>query len=64
MLAPLRRVAGVVQLAGARRLPGSLVLQDAGSANLASMGKPLAAADLAALAARLARAVAGTHRRG
>ena len=64
MLARLRGVGGVVQLAQARRLPGSLVLQDAGAANLASVGKPLAAADLAPLAAGLARAVAGMHRRG
>ena len=64
MLERLRGTPGVAQLAAGPRYPGSLVLADAGEENLASVGKPLAADDLAGLAAGLAQAVAGMHRRG
>ena len=64
MLERLRGVAGVAQLAGAPRYPGSVVLADHGDTNLAGMTKPLAADELAGLGLGLARAVAGMHRRG
>jgi signal transduction histidine kinase len=64
MLERLRGVAGVAQLAGAPRYPGSVVLADAGRASLAGAAKPLAAGELAGLAERLGQAVAGMHRRG
>ena len=64
MLERLRGVAGVAQLAGAPRYPGSVVLADAGGASLAGAAKPLAAGELAGLAVGLGRAVAGMHRRG
>jgi signal transduction histidine kinase len=64
MLERLRGVAGVAQLAGAPRYPGSVVLADAGAASAAGAAKPLTADDLTGLAAGLGRAVAGMHRRG
>jgi signal transduction histidine kinase len=64
MLERLRDVAGVVQLAEAPRYPESVVLADAGPASLAGQAKPLAADELAGLAVRLGRAVAGMHGRG
>jgi signal transduction histidine kinase len=64
MLERLRGVAGVAQLAGAPRYPGSIVVADAGSASLAGLAKPLAAGDLITLAVELLRAVAGMHRQG
>src|SRR5580704_4153608 len=64
MLARLRGVAGVAQLAGTPRYPESVVLADAGEASLAGAAKPLAAEDLTGLGLGLARAVAGMHRRG
>jgi hypothetical protein len=64
MLERLSGTPGVAQLAGGPRYPASLVLADAGEENLAGVGKPLAADDLMGLAAGLARAVAGMHRRG
>jgi predicted ATPase/GAF domain-containing protein len=64
MLERLRGVAGVAQLARAPRYPGSVVLADAGDVSLAGVTKPLAAAELARLAVRLGRAMAGMHRRG
>jgi signal transduction histidine kinase len=64
MLQRLRGVAGVAQLAGTPRYPGSVVLADAGAASLAGAAKPLAAGELAGLAVGLGRAVAGMHRRG
>ena len=64
VLERLRGAAGVAQLAGAPRYPGSVVLADAGGASLAGAAKPLAAGELAGLAVGLARAVAGMHRRG
>src|SRR4051812_4080911 len=65
MLARLRAVAGVAQLVGeAPRYPRSVVVADAGGESLAGVAKPLAVSDLVGLAARLARAVAGMHRRG
>ena len=63
MLARLRGVAGVAQLAAGLRYPGSVVLADAGDTSLAGLAKPLAADDLIRLAVPLARAVAGMHRR-
>jgi predicted ATPase/signal transduction histidine kinase len=64
MLERLRGVAGVAQLAGAPRYPGSVVLADAGGASLAGVAKPLAAGELAGLAVRLGQAVAGMHHCG
>jgi signal transduction histidine kinase len=64
MLERLRGVAGVAQLAGAPRYPGSVVLADPGETNLAGITKPLAAEDLTGLGLGLARAVAEMHRRG
>ena len=64
VLERLRDLAGVAQLAGGPRYPGSVVLADAGDASLAGVAKPLAAGQLIGLAAGLVRAVAGMHRRG
>jgi AAA ATPase domain/Protein kinase domain len=64
MLERLRGVAGVAQLAEAPRYLGSVVLEDAGEANLAGMTKPLAVEELTGLGLGLARAVAEMHRRG
>ncbi len=64
MLERLPRVAGVAQLAGAPRFPGSVVLEDAGGLSLAGVTGPLPAGELAGLGLGLARAVAGMHRRG
>src|SRR5271170_6590387 len=64
MLERLRGVAGVAQLAGTPRYPGSVVLADAGEASLAGAAKPLAAEDLTGLGLGLARAVGEMHRRG
>ena len=64
MLERLPGVAGVAQLAGAPRYPGSVVLEDAGGASLAGMTKPQPGGELAALGLGLARAVAGMHQRG
>src|ERR1700754_4571806 len=58
MLERLGGVAGVAQLAGAPRYPGSIVLEDAGAASLAGMTKPLPVEELAGLGLGLARAVA------
>src|ERR1700744_1562404 len=46
MLARLRGIAGVAQLAQAPRYPGSIVLTDIHGANLASVAKPLPAEEL------------------
>jgi predicted ATPase/signal transduction histidine kinase len=64
ILERLGGVPGVAQLAEVPGYAGSIVLADAGGRNLAGLAKPLAADDLAKLAAGLARAVAGIHRRG
>jgi signal transduction histidine kinase len=64
MLERLRGVEGIAQLAGAPRYPGSIVLADSGGTSLSGMAKPLPAGELIELAAGLARAVAGMHRRG
>ena len=64
MLERLRGVAGVARLAEAPRYPGSVVLADAGSTNLAGKAKPLAVDELAGLAMGLGLAVAGMHQRG
>ncbi len=63
MLARLRGVAGVAQLAEGPRYPGSVVLADARDTSLGGLAKPLAADDLIRLAVPPARAVAGMHRR-
>jgi Protein kinase domain/AAA ATPase domain len=65
VLERLRGVAGVVQLAQeVPQYPGSIVMVDVGGTSLAELAKPLAADALIGLAAELARAVAGMHRRG
>ncbi len=64
MLERLRGLPGVAQLADAPRRSGAIVMVDAGGVSLAGMPLPLALGDLTTLAARLARAVAGMHRRG
>ncbi|WP_432989528.1 AAA family ATPase [Dactylosporangium sp. CA-233914] len=64
MLERLRGVDGVAQLVEAPRDAQSIVLADAGGASLATLAKPLAVDELIGLAAGLARAVAGMHRRG
>src|ERR1700761_4992933 len=64
MLDHLRGVAGVAQLAEAPHYPGSVMLEDAGTASLAGMTKPLPIDKVIHLGLGLARAVAGMHRRG
>src|ERR1700740_1476765 len=64
MLERLHGVAGGGQLAQEARYPGSVVLQDAGVANLAGMSRPLPADKLVGLGLGLARVVAGMHHRG
>ncbi|UWP80196.1 AAA family ATPase [Dactylosporangium fulvum] len=64
ILERLRGVDGVARLVEAPRYPGSIVLADAGDTTLAGLAKPLAVGDLIGLAVKLARAVAGMHRRG
>jgi len=64
MLERLRGVNGLAQLAEDVRYPGSVVLEDAGTASLAGQAGPLAAPDLTGHGLGLARAVAGMHRRG
>jgi signal transduction histidine kinase len=63
VLAGLRGVPGLAQLARAPRYPGSVLMIDAGRVNLAGPVKPLAADDLSWLALRLARALANLHDR-
>jgi signal transduction histidine kinase len=64
ILERLRGVAGVAQLVAAPQYAGWIVLADAGDTSLAEAAKPLAVDVLMGLAAELARAVAGMHRRG
>ncbi len=64
MLERLRGVVGVAQLVEAPRYPGSIVLTDADGTSLAGLAKPLPVGDLIGIAVKLARAVAGMHRRG
>ncbi|MET7403114.1 AAA family ATPase [Dactylosporangium sp. NPDC005572] len=64
MLDRLRGVEGVAQLVEVPRHPESILLADAGKASMAGLAKPLAVGDLVGLAAGLAGAVAGMHRRG
>jgi signal transduction histidine kinase len=64
ILERLRGVEGVAQLVDEPRYPDSLVLADAGSMSLAGLPAPLPVRELIGLATRLARAVAGMHRRG
>jgi serine/threonine protein kinase len=62
ILERLRGVEGVAQLADEPRYAGSITLADAGAATLAELRKPVPVDDLAALALRVARAVARLHR--
>ncbi|GAA1224476.1 AAA family ATPase [Pseudonocardia alaniniphila] len=64
ILERLRGVPGLAQLHEAPRYPDSIVLADAGETTLAGLAKPLAVDELIPLASKLARAVAGMHRRG
>ena len=54
ILERLRGVAGVAQLAGAPRYPGSVMLDDAGTASLAALAGPLPAVLPAAAEAEIA----------
>ena len=63
ILERLRGVAGAAQLADEPSHEGSIVLADAGDSTLADLPKPLSARDLAGFALRLARVMAGLHRR-
>ncbi|MGI5174887.1 protein kinase domain-containing protein [Dactylosporangium sp. CA-152071] len=64
ILGRLRGVVGVPQLLEAPRCQGSVVVEDVAGTSLAGAAKPLAADDLIGLAVKLARTVAGMHRRG
>ena len=64
VLERLAGVAGVAQLAGAQRYPGSITLADAGPTCLADFPAPLPPDALIRLSLGLARAVAGMHERG
>lgn len=64
MLERLRGVAGVAQLRDAPQYAQSVVVEDVGGTSLAGLVTPLAASDLIGLGLKLARAVAGMHRRG
>src|SRR5882724_5132845 len=64
MLQRLRGVNGVAQLAEAPAEPGSILLQDAGTTNLAECANPRDKDPLIELAVQLARAVSDMHRRG
>jgi signal transduction histidine kinase/predicted Ser/Thr protein kinase len=64
ILERLRGLEGVAQLLDAPRDPEAIVLADVGGTPLADLAKPLAVDDVIRLAAKLARAVAGMHRRG
>ncbi|GAA3060701.1 ATP-binding sensor histidine kinase [Pseudonocardia yunnanensis] len=64
MLQRLRDVPGIAQLVETPRYPASIVLVDAGGTTLAGLAKPLTVDELIRLAGKLARAVAGMHRRG
>jgi hypothetical protein len=64
ILERLRGVAGVAQLLGEPRYPGSIAVADVGGAALAELAKPLPVDELIGLALELARAVAEVHSRG
>ena len=64
ILERLRGVAGLAQLVETPSYSGSVVLADAGETTLAELAMPLAVDELIRLAGKLARAVAGMHRRG
>jgi signal transduction histidine kinase len=64
LLNRLRGVAGIAQPLDAPWFPDSIVLADAGGTTLAELAMPLGVEELVGLAVRLARAVAGMHRRG
>jgi hypothetical protein len=64
MLQRLRGVNGVAQLGEAPAEPVSILLQDAGTANLAECAKPRDKDALIEPAVQLARAVSDVHRRG
>ena len=60
----LRGVAGIARPLDAPWFPDSIVLADVGGTTLAELATPLGVDELVRLAVRLARAVAGMHRRG
>jgi signal transduction histidine kinase len=64
VLGRLRGVVGVAQLLDTPQFPDSVVLADVGGISLAGVPTPLDGDELIELALRLARAVAGMHRRG
>jgi diguanylate cyclase (GGDEF)-like protein len=64
VLERLSGVEGVVQMAGVRAYPGSIMLADAGPTCLADLPLPLAPAELTSLALGLAQTVGGMHGRG
>lgn len=64
VLERLSGAAGIVQLAAAPSVPGSLVLTDLGGTALAAVPMPVDAAELLRLALELAGVLAGMHRRG
>jgi predicted ATPase/signal transduction histidine kinase len=64
ILERLRGVAGVTQLMEAPRYPGSIVTEDVDGTSLVGLSTPVDVDELVGLAAQLARAVAGMHRRG
>jgi signal transduction histidine kinase len=65
MLERLHGVPGIAQLVEeAPRRPEAIVMADAGAVSLAGRASPMPVDDLIGLAVKLARAVAGMHRRG
>lgn len=64
MLRRLRGVAGVAQLVDAPQYPDSVLVEDIGGTSMAARATPFPLDDLLPLALKLARAVAGMHRRG
>ena len=64
MLERLDGVVGVAQLVHEPKYSASIVMEDAGRANVAHLAKPLAADGLIELAVQLTRAVAAMHGRG
>ena len=64
LLKRLRGVLGVAQLLDTPTYPDSIVLADVGGVSLAGVPTPLSGDELIEVAAQLARAVAGMHRRG
>jgi hypothetical protein len=64
VLRRLRGVAGIAQLVDAAQYPDSVLVEDIGGTSLAVLARPLPVDELVPLAVKLARAVAGMHRRG